>query len=119
MGTPVPNYSDPLLYAYVMIHGFTDSVNEANEVLGGMLNTHKCFLESGVKIQKKMESHPTMIKLGDLLETAFGISRRYPKKSGEGRKKICALSHSGKNSQEGKGSLLALVRPGGHEPTPE
>ena len=42
----------------------TDSVNEANEVLGGMLNTHKCLLESGVKIQQKMESHPAMKKLG-------------------------------------------------------
>ena len=41
-----------------------DSVNEATEVLSGMLNTHKCLLESGVKIQKKMESHPAMMKLG-------------------------------------------------------
>ena len=35
-----------------------DSVSEASEVLSGMLNTHKCLLESGVKIQKKLESHP-------------------------------------------------------------
>ena len=27
-----------------------DSVNEATEVLSGMLNTHKCLLESGVEI---------------------------------------------------------------------
>ena len=31
----------------------TDSVNEATEVLGGMLNTHKCRLESVVEIQKR------------------------------------------------------------------
>ena len=30
-----------------------DSVNEATKVLSGMLNTHKCLLEIGVKIQKK------------------------------------------------------------------
>ena len=30
-----------------------DSANEATEVLSGMINTHKCLLESGVKIQKK------------------------------------------------------------------
>ena len=30
-----------------------DSVNEATEVLSGMLNTHKCLLESGERIQKK------------------------------------------------------------------
>ena len=35
-----------------------DSVNEATEVLGGMLNTHRCLLESGVDIQKRLESHP-------------------------------------------------------------
>ena len=29
-----------------------DSVNEASEVLSGMLNTHECLLESGVEIQK-------------------------------------------------------------------
>ena len=30
-----------------------DSVNEATEVLSGMLNTHKCLLESRVEIQKR------------------------------------------------------------------
>ena len=29
-----------------------DTVNEASEVLSGMLNTHKCLLGSGVEIQK-------------------------------------------------------------------
>ena len=42
----------------------TESVNEATEVLGGMLNTHKCLLKSGVKIQKQMEFHPAMILHG-------------------------------------------------------
>ena len=32
-----------------------DSVNEATEVLSGMLNTHKCLLESGVEIEKRLE----------------------------------------------------------------
>ena len=32
-----------------------DSVNEATEVLSGMLNTHKCLLESEVEIQKRVE----------------------------------------------------------------
>ena len=31
----------------------TDSVNEANKVLGGMRNTHGCLLESDVKLEKK------------------------------------------------------------------
>ena len=57
--------------------------------------------------------------IGDLSETTFGVSGRYPKKSGEGRKKICALSPSGKNCQEGKGWLFTVLRLGGHEPAPE
>ena len=40
-------------------HGHVkDSVNEATEVLIGVLNTHKCLLESWVEIQKRLESHP-------------------------------------------------------------
>ena len=30
-----------------------NSVNEETEVLSGMLNTHKCLLESGVESKKK------------------------------------------------------------------
>ena len=41
-----------------------DSVNEATEVLSGMLKTHKCLLESGVEIQKRLESHPASKKMG-------------------------------------------------------
>ena len=41
-----------------------DSVNEATEVLSSMLNTHKCLLESGVEIQKRLESHPASKKMG-------------------------------------------------------
>ena len=35
-----------------------DSVNEATEVLSDMLNTHKCLLESGVRIRKKWNPTP-------------------------------------------------------------
>ena len=41
-----------------------DSVNEATEVLSGMLDTHKCLLERGVEIQKKLESHPASKRMG-------------------------------------------------------
>ena len=41
-----------------------DSVSEASEVLRGMLNTHKCLLESGVEIQKRLESHPASKNMG-------------------------------------------------------
>ena len=41
-----------------------NSVNEAAEVLGGMLNTHRCLLESGVELQKRLETHPASKKIG-------------------------------------------------------
>ena len=92
----------------------TDSVNEANEVLGEMLNTNRCLLERGMKIQKNGIS-PCHKKIGDLSETAFGVSGRYPKKSERGQKKVYTLSPYGKNSQDGQGWLFAFVRAGGHE----
>ena len=41
-----------------------DSVNEAKEVLSGMLNTHECLPESRVEIQKKLESHRASKNMG-------------------------------------------------------
>ena len=41
-----------------------DSVNEATEVLSGMLNSHECLLETRVEIQNKLESHPASKKMG-------------------------------------------------------
>ena len=32
-----------------------DSLNVATEVLSGMLNSHKCLLESEVEVQKRLE----------------------------------------------------------------
>ena len=63
----------------------TESVNEATEVFGGMLNTHKCLRESGVKSQKKMESHPVMKKLEIFQRARPASLGDTPKKSGEGR----------------------------------
>ena len=67
-----------------------DSVNEATEVLSGMLNIHKCLLESGVEIQKKLEG-------GDLSgpEKAWRrLSLRESARSGgrrEGQRKVFGL----------------------------
>ena len=97
----------------------TDSVNKANQVLGGTLNTHRMPSGKRGENPKKNGISPRHEKIGDLSETAFGVSGRYPKKPGEGRRKICSLSPSVKNSQERKGWLFAFVRASGHEPAPE
>ena len=41
-----------------------DSVSEAAEVLSGMLNTHKCLLESGMEIQKRLVSQLASKRMG-------------------------------------------------------
>ena len=40
-----------------------ESVNEATVVLIGMLNTHKCLLDSGVEIQKKLEAGAEVLSI--------------------------------------------------------
>ena len=63
-----------------------DSVNEATEVLSGMLNTHKCLLESRVTFQKKMESHPAMKKLGIFQRPRSAALGDTPKNQAKGKK---------------------------------
>ena len=50
-----------------------ESVNEATEVLSGMLNTHKCLLESGVELQKRLESHPASKRMGSFGNRALRL----------------------------------------------
>ena len=65
----------------------TDSVNEATEVLGGMLNTHKSLLESGVEIQKRLESHATTKKMGIFQRPRSASLRDIPKNQAKGEKR--------------------------------
>ena len=74
-----------------------DSVNEATEVLSGMPNTRKCLLESGVRIQKKIESHPAMKKLGIFQRPRSASLGDTPKNQVMGQKRS-ALSPLWKNS---------------------
>ena len=65
-----------------------DSVNEASEVLSGMLNTHKCVLESGVEIQKKLESRPASKKMGIFRRLRSASLGDTPKKLTKGEKRV-------------------------------
>ena len=81
----------------------TESVNEATEVLGGMLNTHKCLLESGMKIQKKMESHPAIRKLGIFQRPRSASLGDTPKNPAKGEKRSAPSPPLEKTAQRGKG----------------
>ena len=83
-----------------------DSVNEATEVLSGMLNTHMCLLESGVEFQKRLEYHLASKKMGIFRRTRSASLGDTPKK----------LSCVGNASQHGGDStaqrvILCCTRP--------
>ena len=80
-----------------------DSVNEASEVLSRMLNTHKCLLESGVEIQKNLESR--LKKDGYLPETALCVSGRYPKKLTKEEKGVAPSHPEDRLAKKGKGGI--------------
>ena len=65
-----------------------DSVSEATEVLSGMLNTHKCLLESGVEIQKRMESHHAVKKMSIFRRLRSTSPGDTPKKLTKGEKRV-------------------------------
>ena len=65
-----------------------DSVSEASEGLGGILNIHKCLLESGVEIQKRLESHPASKKMGFFRRLRSASLGDTPKKLTKGEKRV-------------------------------
>ena len=82
------------------------SVNEAAEVLGGMLNTHRCFLESGVEIQKRLKSHPVNRKMGIFWRPHSASLRETPKSHVKGEKRAAiSLPQEKLPKRLGKGSV--------------
>ena len=80
-----------------------DSVNEATEVLSGMLNTHKCVLESGVEIQKKLESHPASKRMVIFRRPRFASLGDIPKKTKKGEKRVAPFPLEDRLPKKGKG----------------
>ena len=65
-----------------------DSANDATEVLSGMLNTHKCLLESVVEIQKRLESHHVSKRMGIFRRLRSASLGDNPKKLKKGEKRV-------------------------------
>ena len=68
-----------------------DSVSEATEVLSGVLNTHKCLIESGVNIQKRLESHLASKRVGIFQKPRSASLGDTPKKMAKGEKGLPLL----------------------------
>ena len=81
----------------------TESINKATEVLGRMLNTHKCLLASGVKIPKKMASHPAMKKLRICQRPRSASLGNTPKNEARGEKRSAPSPPVEKTPKRGKG----------------
>ena len=80
-----------------------DSVNEAAEVLGGMLNTHRCLLESGVELQKRLETHPASKKMGIFRRPRSASLGDTPKLQNKGEKRAAPSPPQERTPKRGKG----------------
>ena len=85
-----------------------DSVNEAIEVLGGMLNTYKCLLESGVEIQKRLESQPATEKMGIFRRKRSVSLGDSPKSHAKGEKRAAPFPPQEKTPKRRKGGPSPL-----------
>ena len=80
-----------------------DSVNEATEVLSGMLNTHKCLPESGVEIQKKLEFHLASKRMVIFRRPRSASLGDTPKKPTKGEKRVAPSPLEDRLPKKGKG----------------
>ena len=81
-----------------------DNVNEATEVLSGMLNTRKCLLESGVQFQKRLESQPTSKRMGIFRRLRSASLGDNLKKLTKGEKRVAPSPPDDWIPKKGKGS---------------
>ena len=82
-----------------------DSFSEATEVMSGMLNTHKCLLESGVEIQKRLESHPASKRMGIFRRPRSASLGDTPKKLTKEEKRVAPSPPEERIPKKGKGSI--------------
>ena len=81
-----------------------ENVNEATEVLSGMLNTHTCLLESGVEFHKRLESHPASKRMGIFRRLRSASLGDTPKKLTKGEKRNAPSFPEDRLPKKGKGS---------------
>ena len=82
-----------------------ESVNDASVVLSGILNSHKYLLESGVEIQKKLESHPASKKMGIFRRMRSAFLGDTPKKLTKGEKRVAPSPPEYRLPKKGKGGI--------------
>ena len=83
-----------------------DNNSKATEVLSGMLNTHKCLLDSGVEIQERLESHPVSKGMSIFRRSRSASLGDTPKKQKE---EGCPFSPRGENPKEREGQHISKL----------
>ena len=68
-----------------------------------MLNTHKCLLESGVEIRKRLESHLATKKMGIFRRLRSMSLGDIPKNQAKGEKRAVPSPPQEKTPKRGKG----------------
>ena len=79
------------------------SVGEAAEVLGSLLNTHKCLVESGMEIQKRLDSKPAARKILAPQRPRSASLGDTPKQPPRGAKRQASSTPEDRTSKKGKG----------------
>ena len=85
-----------------------DSVNEAKEVLSGMLNTHMWLLKSGVEFQKRLEFHPASKRKGVFRRPRSASLGDIPKKLTKGEKRVAPSPPEDRLAKKGKGGTSPI-----------
>ena len=96
-----------------------DSVNEATEVLSGMLNTHKCLLENGVEFQKRLESHPASKRMGIFRRPRSASLGDTPEKLTKGEKRVAPSPPEDRLPKKEKGVTLPTYAAATRGQTPQ
>ena len=84
-----------------------------------MLNTHKCLLVSGVKFQKKLESHPASKRMGIIRRPRSASLGDTPKKLTKAEKRVAPFFPENRLAKKGKGGTSPTYAAATRDQTPQ
>ena len=95
------------------------SVRETAEVLGSLLNTHKCLMQSGAEIQKRLKFHPTSRKMEIFRRPSSVSLGNTPETQFRGKNREAPFSPGERIAKKGKGSTSASYSEATRSQTPK
>ena len=89
-----------------------DSFNEVTEVLRGMLNTHKCLLESEMEFQKRLKSHPASKRMSIFRRSRSASLGDTPKELTKWEKRVAPSPPEDRLAKKCRAHTLCLCQVG-------